>query len=242
MISFIIPAYNEEALLGQTLATLNESARALGEPFEVVVVDDASTDRTPQIAREHGARLVQVKARQIAAARNAGARAAQGEVLVFVDADTLVPPEVLRGVRRALDAGAIGGGARVTLEGVPFFGRAAVGMFTFCYFHLGFAAGCFIFARRDAFEKAGRFDEQYFASEEVHLSRALRGLGRFALIPDRVVSSGRKARMYSVFHILRLLLRVLIGGTNQLRRREGLELWYGGKREEAPPRADFKAE
>ena len=242
MISFIIPAYNEEALLGATLATLNQSARALGEPFEVIVVDDASTDRTPEIAREHGARLVQVKVRQIAAARNAGARAARGDVLVFVDADTLVPAEVLRGVRRALEAGAIGGGARVTLEGVPLLGRPAVGLFTFCYFHLGFAAGCFIFVRREAFETAGRFDEQFFASEEVHLSRALRGLGRFVLLPDRVISSGRKARMYSLFHILRLLLRVLIGGTNQLRRREGLEIWYDGRREEAARQAEVKAE
>ena len=75
-ISFIIPAYNEERLLGQTLSAIDQAARALGEPVEVIVVDDASTDRTAAIAQEHWARVVSVKCRQIAATRNAGAREA----------------------------------------------------------------------------------------------------------------------------------------------------------------------
>ncbi len=58
MISLIIPAYNEELLLGRTLRAINDGARALGEPFEVLVADDASTDRTVAIAQEHGARVV----------------------------------------------------------------------------------------------------------------------------------------------------------------------------------------
>src|SRR3954447_22566576 len=84
MVSFVIPAYNEEALLPRTLAALTAAARALAESFEIVVGDDASTDRTAQVAREHGARVVRVERRQIAAARNAGARAAAGELLVFI--------------------------------------------------------------------------------------------------------------------------------------------------------------
>src|SRR5262249_50482799 len=90
MISFVIPAYNGEQFLGRTLTALTAAARGLGQPFEVVVVDDASTDRTGAVAREHGARVVPVAHRQIAATRNAGARAAAGEMLVFIDADTVV--------------------------------------------------------------------------------------------------------------------------------------------------------
>src|SRR5688572_21460895 len=90
MISFIIPAYNEELLLGRTLRALDDAARGLGEPFEIIVVDDASTDRTADVAREHGARVVSVNRRQIAATRNAGAREASGELLFFIDADTVV--------------------------------------------------------------------------------------------------------------------------------------------------------
>ena len=105
MVSFIIPAHNEEALLGRTLASVHAAARALGEPYEVVVADDASTDRTGAVAREQGARVVAVNRRQIAAARNAGARAAAGGLLVFVDADTVVTPRVVRAAARALSRG-----------------------------------------------------------------------------------------------------------------------------------------
>jgi hypothetical protein len=86
-LSYFFPAHNEEALLGRTLAALHESARELSEPYEVVVANDASTDRTGQIALEHAARVVAVDRRQIAATRNAGAQAAMGELLIFVDAD-----------------------------------------------------------------------------------------------------------------------------------------------------------
>lgn len=96
MISFVIPAHNEAALIGRTISALHESARAMGEPYEVIVADDASTDRTGAIAREHGARVVAVSFRRIAATRNAGAREATGELLFFVDADTVVPARALR--------------------------------------------------------------------------------------------------------------------------------------------------
>ncbi len=117
VISFIVPAHNEEALIGRTLSALHESARALGEPYKIVVANDASTDRTEAIALEHGARVVGVNRRQIAATGNAGARAATGEMFIFVDADTVVTARVLRAALRALRAGAVGGGCSVRLDG-----------------------------------------------------------------------------------------------------------------------------
>src|SRR5262249_33485309 len=111
VISFIVPAYNEEALLGPTLEALTDAGSALGEPFEIVVADDASTDRTVEIARAHGTRVITVHNRQIAATRNAGARAARGELLLFVDADTVVSRAVVRGAVEAMRAGAAGGGS-----------------------------------------------------------------------------------------------------------------------------------
>ena len=71
MISFIIPAYNEEAVLGATLDSILSAVEAAHMPFEIIVVDDASTDRTAEIARSKGARVVRVHKRQIAAVRNA---------------------------------------------------------------------------------------------------------------------------------------------------------------------------
>src|ERR1700740_1430848 len=90
MISFIIPAHNEEFELSSTLAAIHAASSNTGQPYEIVVVDDASTDATPEIAAQAGAEVVRIKRRQIAAARNAGGRAALGEYLFFVDADTRI--------------------------------------------------------------------------------------------------------------------------------------------------------
>jgi glycosyltransferase involved in cell wall biosynthesis len=116
MISFVVPAHNEEALLGETLRILRASAEAVGQPFEIIVADDASTDRTAEIARTAGATVVSIERRQIAAARNAGAKAASGDVLIFVDADTHVSAPNLQQALDALRGGAIGGGVAVRLR------------------------------------------------------------------------------------------------------------------------------
>ena len=72
MLSFIVPAHNEQAVLGRTLTAIHECAQATGEPYEVIVVDDASTDATAEIARQKNATVISVQHRHIAAARNAG--------------------------------------------------------------------------------------------------------------------------------------------------------------------------
>ena len=110
LISFVIPAWNEESVLGPTLEAVRVAARQLAEPSEVIVADDSSTDRTAEIARQHGARVVTVQHRQISATRNAGARAAQGDLLIFIDADTIVTPEVVRAAVETVRSGAIRGG------------------------------------------------------------------------------------------------------------------------------------
>ena len=110
MISFIVPAHNEARLIGATLRALQQAAQALAEPFEIIVVDDASDDATAEIAGACGATVLTVAHRHIAATRNAGAALARGQRLVFVDADTRVGEAVLRAATRAMDAGAVGGG------------------------------------------------------------------------------------------------------------------------------------
>ncbi|HEY5767413.1 MAG TPA: glycosyltransferase, partial [Candidatus Udaeobacter sp.] len=90
MISFIVPAYNEEHELSDTLVAIREAASAAARPYEIIVVDDASTDATSTIASQAGAKVIPINRRQIAASRNAGARTAQGEYLFFIDADTRI--------------------------------------------------------------------------------------------------------------------------------------------------------
>jgi glycosyltransferase involved in cell wall biosynthesis len=90
MISFIVPAHNEELELPATLAAIHAAAMAVAQPYQIIVVDDASTDVTSEVAMRAGAKVVRIERRQIAAARNAGGQAAQGEYLFFVDADTRI--------------------------------------------------------------------------------------------------------------------------------------------------------
>jgi glycosyltransferase involved in cell wall biosynthesis len=232
-VSIIIPAYNEEFLLGATIRALQEGVAAQDVPAEIIVVDDGSTDRTADIAREHGARLVSVHVRHIAAARNAGARAAAGDVLVFVDADTIVPTTLLKRAVEAIDAGAVGGGAGVRQDtGEPQWGAAAIVVAAWILRVAKWAAGCFVFVRRDVFERVGGFDERYFASEEIHLSRAVKKHGRFVILPEDVITSGRKARLFSARAVFMQFAAALWPST--LKRRDRLGLWYGGQREKGP--------
>src|SRR5258708_20294880 len=113
LISFVIPAWNEESVSGPTLEAVSVATRHLTVPSEVIVADDSSTDRTAEIARQHGARVVSVQHRQISATRNAGARAAQGDLLIFIDADTIVNQEVVCAAVAAVRAGAVGGGCPI---------------------------------------------------------------------------------------------------------------------------------
>src|SRR5437773_5321678 len=117
MISFIVPAYNEETELPCSLAASRAAASGVAQPFEIIVVDDASTDATPEIAEQAGARVVSIHRRQIAAARNAGARTAQGEYLFFVDADTRINKTHVTEAMAALEAHCAGGSARVLMDG-----------------------------------------------------------------------------------------------------------------------------
>jgi len=89
-ISVIIPAYNAAATLGRCLAALSEQSRP---PAEIIVVDDGSSDDTAELAQRHGVRLVRQANAGPAAARNAGARAARGELLLFTDADCAPAPD-----------------------------------------------------------------------------------------------------------------------------------------------------
>jgi glycosyltransferase involved in cell wall biosynthesis len=233
LISFIVPAYNEEVMIGATVRALQAAAGAMDVRYEVIVVDDASTDRTADIARASGAAVVRANLRQISAVRNAGARAARGDLLIFVDADTLVPEETLRQTLSVIESGAAGGGARVSMDahGTSRWMKALANFMCWILFRLGYAGGCYVFARREAFDAVGGFDERYFASEEIHFRNALKRHGRFAMVPAAVISSGRKMRLFTAGQLLRQTLSFGVRGFSALRRRDGLELWYGGQRE-----------
>lgn len=232
MLSFIVPAYNEQDELPEALRTLREAADASGETYEIIVVDDASTDRTAAVAAAAGARVIPVSYRQIAAVRNAGARAAHGEILFFVDADTHIGPQHVTGALAALREGCSGGGAWMAIRGdVPMWSRAFAWVFSALYFGSNLGAGAFLFTTRAKFDACGGFDERYFAGEEVFFTKALKELGRFKLLRDPTFTSGRKLRMHSAREILIGTVGLILGGKRVLQSRQKLDFWYSGKRE-----------
>ncbi len=189
------------------------------------------------MAVENGARVVPVTHRQIAATRNSGARAATGDVFIFVDADTLLNPAVVRAAMQALRDGAVGGGCDLRFDGrLPMWARLMVRSFRPVYRIGRLASGSFLFCTRRAFEAAGGFDESLFAAEEAAMSKALRHQGRFVVLRETVVTSGRKLRAYSAWEVFGVLSRLAFFGRKALGRREGLDIWYGTRRDDPQSR------
>jgi glycosyltransferase involved in cell wall biosynthesis len=117
-ISVVIPALNEEKYLARCLNSLVCQSRK--DPVEIIVVDGGSTDRTIQVAKEYAHKVLVELARPVGAARNIGAKQAEGEVLAFIDADTIACEEWLEEIAGTFDSnpGAVG----VTGPTLPYEG------------------------------------------------------------------------------------------------------------------------
>ena len=199
-VSFIVPAWNEAVGIRATLDSLRAAGESLGPrwSWEILVVDNASTDGTTAVAMASGARVVPEPHRQIARARNRGAGEAGGRFLVFVDADTLVAPELVREAVEALVSGAVGGGSILDCPDADPASARVVGLWNRVSVGLGLAAGAFVFCRREAWAATGGFDETRYAGEEVFFSMALKRWGRargrdFCVLTDHPVrTSARK--------------------------------------------------
>lgn len=239
-ISVIIPAFNEEKLLASTLRHVHAACAAFhaqGWATELIVCDNNSTDRTADLARAGGATVVFEPVNQIARARNHGAVAAAGDWLVFVDADSSPSPELFADVaERIRGGGCLAGGATVRLDNPGRLARWTCGLWNWISRSRNLMAGSFIFCEAAAFREVGGFDENLFASEELALSRQLKTLarrrGREVVILHRhpLLTSDRKARLYTMGEHLRFLTRLLLGMGRPLRSREACFTWYDGRR------------
>ncbi len=119
------------------------------------------------------------------------------------------------------------------IEGaLPWWGPAVLWMVTESMRVMRWAAGCYVFVTRAAFQAAGGFDERVFVSEEIFLSRALQRIGRVTILREKVSTSGRKLRTHSAWDMLHLLGLLLVKGPGLLRSRDRLAFWYGERRHE----------
>jgi glycosyltransferase involved in cell wall biosynthesis len=229
--SVIIPAFNEARFLPATLAAVRRAEDFLGEPVEIIVADNESTDATAAVAREFGARVITVDIHCIAAVRNRGAAAATGRYLVFCDADNCMSPNMLDAIRRKMDTGQyVGGGithARYDREsrgirlthGLVNLGVRASGLSMFLFY-----------TTPEAFWGAGGFDETRLSAEDFEFAKRLRGYGksqglRYAnLAEGELVMSARKFTEYGDWAIFRYPITFLKACFNDPD--TAYELWY----------------
>jgi glycosyltransferase involved in cell wall biosynthesis len=170
-VSIVVPAFNEEKLLAQSLAAIRSASAAFahrGWDAELIVCDNNSTDRTAAIAREAGAIVVFEPLNQISRARNAGAAHAHGDWLVFVDADSWPTRELFDDAAQAMESGdCLAGGVTLHYDTTRLDIRIPLAIWNAVSRLTKWAAGSFMFCEAAAFREVGGFSEALYAAEEV---------------------------------------------------------------------------
>ena len=239
-ISVIIPAFNEEKLIAETLRRIQAAHSAfapLGWESETVVCDNNSTDRTAVLARAEGAVVVFEPVNQIARARNTGAAAATGDWHVFVDADSHPSVELFADVAAEIQGGrCLGGGSTMQLDERRWLPDLIVRGWNLLSRANRWAAGSFVFCEAAAFRHLGGFSQELFASEEIEFSQRLKKLARqrskqmVILHRHPLVTSARKMHLYSNWEHLRFLGKTVLTAGGTLRARDTCTVWYDGRR------------
>ncbi|MEM6884177.1 MAG: glycosyltransferase [Verrucomicrobiota bacterium] len=235
-ISFVLPAYNEAQELPLTLTCLHQAARCQYHfNYEVVVCDNDSNDGTAQVAKAHDAHVVHEAERQISRARNAGASAANGQWLIFLDADTRINQILMASVLRKIRSGCyglIGSQVKFDIEELDWFPLLVINAWNQVSVISNCAAGSFIACPHQAFRDIGGFHLDFFAGEEIDFSlRMLRwgrkhGLKPFIESQASVITSGRKIRGKSTWDMVRQLAILFPGALSS---KAACDFWYDDK-------------
>lgn len=184
-ISIIIPALNEEVCIGKTLAAATRL-----QPFEIIVADGGSTDRTVEIARECASVVNSARGRGLQ--QRTAAESASGEVLWFLHADSIPNLDSLEAIRECLtDERVAGGNFSLCFDG----GSRSARQLTLIYPRLRWLGLCYgdsgIFVRRTVYQLVGGF-QPYPIFDDVDLVRRIRRVGEFRTLPQKLVTSSRR--------------------------------------------------
>ena len=239
-LSIIIPAFNEEYLIEHCLQSISTSLAANYKPgftSEIIVVDNNSTDDTARLATEAGARVVFEPINHIGRARNAGAAEAQGDWLLFIDADSILSPGLLSEILRLIEEGkSVGCGSTLRMEGLPWWVEGILKLWTVTSVMFHWAAGALVVCRSDAFREIDGFDQELYAADEIALSQQLRQWGRqrgldFVILTKfPLETSSRKMVLYSQAELLRQLFQIMLNPRRSLHDKKQLPIWYDGRR------------
>ena len=212
-LTIIVPAFNEEAYLPSTLDSIQTAAACLSARSNVgihtIVVDNNSEDETAAVARSKGATVVHEPVQGIARARNSGARHAEGDVLVFVDADVIVPHTLLDAIHTTMsDPACVGGGVDVDYRPQRLSIRLYLRAWRLLGHLMGMVQGATQFCRKSVFEQVGGYDERVWIGEDVdfywdlkRFAKATHCTVRFIRNP-RVRPSCRRFDKWPVWRIL----------------------------------------
>src|ERR1043166_4529965 len=239
-ISIVVPAFNEEKLLPASLRSIKAAAKSFhsrGWETELIVCNNNSTDRTAEVAQAEGALTVFEPVNQIARARNAGAAAANGDWIVFVDADSQPSRELFADAADAMiDGKFLGGGVTMKLD--EFF--LGMSFLTWLWNWTSrirkWCAGSFIFCEASAFRAIGGFSSELFVSEELDFSKRLGAFGKtkikrlIILHRHPLLTSARKMRLYSHRDYLRLFWKFFSSQGAAAKDRDACHIWYDGRR------------
>ncbi len=212
-LTVIVPAFNEEAYLAATLDSIRAAAELLTAKsiacVVTIVVDNNSVDGTAGIARAREATVVFEPMQGISRARNTGARHAAGDVLVFIDADVIVPHDLLKTIHEEMgDPKCIGGGVDVDYRPRRLAVRLYLGAWRLFGRVTGMVQGAAQFCSRSTFEQTGGYDESVWMGEDVDfywkLNRLAKSTGRSVrfIREPRVQPSSRRFDRWPVWKII----------------------------------------
>jgi glycosyltransferase involved in cell wall biosynthesis len=223
--SILIPARNEERCLPACLESVQKAAGALSDSdsVETIVASNRCTDRTEEIAGAYGAKIVREDGRNLARIRNAAAKAAAGEIIVTLDADSRMSANMLVEIDRLLRTDRfIGGGVMVLPERwSPGIAATAVLLSVVMLRHR--VSGGLFWCLREDFEAIGGFDESWVCVEDLDFAKRLKARGkrlgkRFkTIMKAHIVTSCRKFDVFGDWYLIRnpRLVRRIFSGKSQ---------------------------
>jgi len=205
--SVVIPTYNEAKYISKALSALRDQTF---KDFEVIVKDGLSRDETVKVAKAFTGKVVSIRDFSAGDARNQGARFAEGEILVFMDADTLLRPETLARFHQLMkDEGFVGASCRKVPLSRSVLDRLLyefvnISTFVSAVIGLGGAHGNCMLIRRNVFERVGGFNPNIIVAEEQELVRRALKFGRYVFLLDHfVVENPRRLRKWGRLRLYR---------------------------------------
>lgn len=205
----MIPARNEEKTLPVCIASIRKAAARLQDQVEIIVVLNRCTDQTEDAAKAHGCRIERDDSRNLSRIRNAGANAALGDIIVTIDADSIMSANMLQVVERNLSKPGIVGGGCIFITDRLSPGIILSGICILPVILKDYVSGALFYCRKKDFDAIGGFNEELVSVEDIDFARRLKAHGkatgrRFKTIYNAyVITSARKFDVLGDWYLLK---------------------------------------